>query len=124
MSSEHPMRISEKTGVAYDPSCVQHIVRVADDNIAKGMTFGVLDVESREITWLELANHDQAAFLTDVKAVIAYMERLRRKCSIGRLLAIKAQAQGQVITDNAEEAECSYTYEWALNPAEVSALLG
>ena len=124
MSSEHPMRISEKTGVAYDPSCVQHIVRVADDNITKGMTFGVLDVESREITWLELANHDQAAFLTDVKAVIAYMERLRSKCSIGRLLAIKAQAQGQVIKDNAEEAECAYTYEWALNPAEVSALLG
>ncbi len=124
MSSEHPMKISEKTGVAYDPSCVQHMVRVADDNIAKGFTFGVLEVESGEITWLELTNQDQAAIQTDAQAVTDYLDHLRAKCTIGKLLALKAQAQGLQIVDTADEADEAYTYEWALNPAEVTALLG
>ncbi|MDQ1166896.1 hypothetical protein QE431_003214 [Flavobacterium sp. SORGH_AS 622] len=53
MNSKHPMKISEKTGVAYDPSCVDHQVRVTQ-NVAKGLVFGVLDVAKREIVWLEM----------------------------------------------------------------------
>lgn len=124
MSSEYPMKISEKTGVAYDPSCVQHMVRVPDDNVSKGMTFGVLDVDKGEITWLELPNQDQAAFQTNARAVTDYLLKLRAKCSIGKLLSLKAQAQGLAVTDTADEADEVYTYEWALNPADVNTLLG
>lgn len=124
MNAEYPMKISEENGVAYDPSCVQHMVRVTDDNIAKGMIFGVLDVEKNEITWLELPNQCQATFQTDAKSVTDYLEHLRAKCSIGKLLSLKAQAQGLCTVDNADDADCAYTYEWALNPAEVNALLG
>lgn len=42
-----------KNGVAYDPSCVQHQVRVAE-NLMKGLVFGVLKVKEREIVWLEI----------------------------------------------------------------------
>ncbi|MFB9080969.1 hypothetical protein ACFFWB_26755 [Flavobacterium procerum] len=41
------MKISEKTGVAYDPSCVDHQVRVTQ-NVAKGLVFGVLDGAKRK----------------------------------------------------------------------------
>ncbi len=47
MDSAYPMTISESEGVAYDPSCVQHMVRISEDNLSKGLVFGVLDVEKR-----------------------------------------------------------------------------
>ncbi len=124
MNAENPMTISEETGVAYDLSCVQHMVRVADDNIAKGLTFGILDVAAREITWLELPNQTQAAFQTNALAVTDYLKHFRAKCTVGKLLSLKAKAQGLALAESAEQADEIYTYEWALNPAEVSALLG
>ena len=42
---------------------------------------------------------------------------------MGELLEIKAKAQGLTLTENADEADETYTYEWALNPAEVTQLL-
>ena len=54
MDSAHPMQISEEKGVAYDPSCVQHMVRISEGNLSKGLVFGVLDVAKREIIWLEM----------------------------------------------------------------------
>jgi len=36
---------------------------------------------------------------------------------------MKAEAQHLEIVENANEADEAYTYEWALNPAEVSGLL-
>lgn len=123
MSSENPMNISETNGVAYDPSCVQHVVRVADDNLSKGLVFGVLDVEKGEITWLELPNQNQTAFQTNSQAVTNFLQRLRAKCSVGQLLKIKAIAQNMQEVESAEFADEIYSYEWALNPAEVSALL-
>ena len=49
MDSANPMKISEEKGVAYDPSCVQHMVRISEGNLSKGLVFGVLDVAKREI---------------------------------------------------------------------------
>ena len=54
MNSAYPMEISEEKGVAYDPSCVQHIVHISEGNLSKGLVFGVLDVAKREIIWLEM----------------------------------------------------------------------
>lgn len=54
MNSANPMTISSDTGVAYDPSCVQHQVRVTQ-NLTKGLVFGVLDVKAAEkMVWLEM----------------------------------------------------------------------
>ena len=52
MDSKNKMTISE-SGVAYDPSCVQHQVRITQ-SLKKGLIFGVLKVQSGEITWLEM----------------------------------------------------------------------
>ena len=49
---------------------------------------------------------------------------MRDKLTIGQLLAMKQKAQGLTAVADAELADEKYTYEWALNPAEVSRLLG
>lgn len=123
MNSAYPMKVSEKTGVAYDPSCVQHMVRISESNLSRGLVFGVLDVDEREITWLEMPFISQNIQGCDFTAVNALLQRLRNKLSIGQLLEIKAEAQHLSLTPSPDEADEAYTYEWALNPAEVSALL-
>lgn len=123
MDSAYPMKVSEKTGVAYDPSCVQHMVRISESNLSRGLVFGVLDVDEREITWLEMPFISQNIQGCDFTAVNALLQRLRNKLSIGQLLEIKAEAQHLSLAPSPDEADEAYTYEWALNPAEVSALL-
>lgn len=123
MDSAYPMKVSEKTGVAYDPSCVQHMVRISESNLSRGLVFGVLDVDEREITWLEMPFIFQNIQGCDFTAVNALLQRLRNKLSIGQLLEIKAEAQHLSLAPSPDEADEAYTYEWALNPAEVSALL-
>lgn len=123
MNSAYPMKVSEKTGVAYDPSCVQHMVRISESNLSRGLVFGVLDVDEREITWLEMPFIFQNIQDCDFTAVNALLQRLRNKLSIGQLLEIKAEAQHLSLAPSPDEADEAYTYEWALNPAEVSALL-
>lgn len=123
MNSAYPMKVSEKTGVAYDPSCVQHMVRISESNLSRGLVFGVLDVDEREITWLEMPFISQNIQGCDFTAVNALLQRLRNKLSIGQLLEIKAEAQHLSPAPSPDEADEAYTYEWALNPAEVSALL-
>lgn len=123
MNSAYPMKVSEKTGVAYDPSCVQHMVRISESNLSRGLVFGVLDVDEREITWLEMPFISQNIQGCDFTAVNALLQRLRNKLSIGQLLEIKAEAQHLSLVPSPDEADEAYTYEWALNPAEVSALL-
>lgn len=123
MDSAYPMKVSEKTGVAYDPSCVQHMVRISESNLSRGLVFGVLDVDEREITWLEMPFISQNIQGCDFTAVNALLQRLRNKLSIGQLLEIKAEAQHLSPAPSPDEADEAYTYEWALNPAEVSALL-
>lgn len=123
MNSAYPMKVSEKTGVAYDPSCVQHMVRISESNLSRGLVFGVLDVDEREITWLEMPFISQNIQGCDFTAVNALLQRLRNKLSIGQLLEIKAEAQHLSLAPSPDETDEAYTYEWALNPAEVSALL-
>ena len=123
MDSAYPMKVSDKRGVAYDPSCVQHMVRVSEGNLSKGLVFGVLDVAKREIIWLEMPFTSQTLRGASGEVVEALLHRLETKLSVGELLEIKAKAQGLTLTENADEADETYTYEWALNSAEVTQLL-
>jgi hypothetical protein len=123
MSSAYPMTISNETGVAYDPSCVQHFVRISEGNLSKGLVFGVLDVVAREIYWLEMPFSGQTIENLDLKTMEALLNRLKNKLSIGKLLDLKREAQGLTLVNTAEEADEAYTYEWALNTANVNQLL-
>ena len=123
MDSAYPMKISEKKGVAYDPSCVQHIVRISEGNLSKGLVFGVLDVTKREIIWLEMPFTSQTLRGADSASVEALLHKLETKTTIGALLDMKAKAQNLVVMEKADEADEVYTYEWALNPAAVSTLI-
>jgi hypothetical protein len=122
MNSKNPMIISEKTGVAYDPSCVQHQVRITN-SLAKGLVFGVLDVAKNEIVWIEMPFGGQLAQNLDARSVSAMLSKLDSKLSIGNLLTIKAEAQNQSIVESAEEAEEVFTKEWGLNTAGVTKYL-
>ena len=123
MNSSHPMRLSEKTGVAYDPSCVQHMVRISESNLSKGLVFGVLDVKQREIVWLEMPFLGQTLQSLNAEAIEALLHRLQQKVTIGQLLTLKAQAQTLTLVDTPEQADEAYTLEWALDPAEVTRLI-
>ncbi|MBQ6310115.1 MAG: hypothetical protein IJK74_01000 [Bacteroidales bacterium] len=126
MNSANPMALSEETGVAYDPSTVQHIVRISEANLAKGLVFGVLDIAKKEILWLEMPFLGQFVGQLDTAAVEALYRRLANKISVGELLSLKAEAQGLAITDNEEDADPQdrYTYVWAMDASAVSRLLG
>ena len=94
MNSAYPMKISERTGVAYDPSCVQHQVRISQ-SLQKGLVFGVLKVKEREIVWLEIPFGGQTILSLDTQTIEKYIP----------------------------EADEIYTREWALNTAAVTKLL-
>ena len=121
MNSKNPMHISEKTGVAYDPSCVQHQVRITQ-GVSKGLVFGVLDVTAREIIWLEMPFQGQVVGNLDAKGVEALLGKLSVKLSVGNLLLAKAEAQGLALVATAEEADEVYTAQWAYNAAAVTQL--
>lgn len=125
MNSANPMQISDETGVAYDPSTVQHIVRISESNLSKGLVFGLLDIDQREITWLEMSFTAQWIAQLNVDAVEALLKRLKNKLSVGELLKIKAQAQQLTLASSPEEADpdLCYTYQWALDASAVSKLL-
>ncbi len=118
MESKYPMKISEKSGVAYDPSCVQHQIRITQ-TITKGLVFGVLDVQAREIVWLEMPFEGQVVQGLDYKGVKALLAKLKVKTSIGALLAIKAEAQGIELVENTTADEV-YDFNWAINAAAVT----
>jgi hypothetical protein len=120
MNSQFPMKISS-SGVAYDPTAVQHQVRITQ-TLMKGMVFGVLDVEKAEIVWLEMAFGGQIVQNLNVSGVEALINKLDAKLKIGELLALKAEVQELEIVSDAETADEVYDMNWALNTAEVSAL--
>ncbi|RPD41459.1 TerD family protein [Chitinophaga barathri] len=122
MNSAYPMKISEKTGVAYDPSCVQHQVRITQP-LAKGLAFGVLDVRNRYIVWLEMPFDGQLVGDMNYTSVGNLLVKLNAKISIGQLLRIKAMAQQLEAVKTAEEADEIYTLQWAMNTATVTKLL-
>ncbi len=121
MNSKHPMKISERTGVAYDPSCVDHQVRVTQ-NVAKGLVFGVLDIAKKEIIWLEMTFGGQVVQGLDYKGVKALLSKLSSKLNIGNLLVLKAEAQGLEIVETTVADEV-YDTQWAINSAAVTQLL-
>lgn len=123
MNSAYPMTISNETGVAYDPSCVQHLVRISEANLSKGMVFGVLDVAAREIYWLEMPFMGQTVRDLDLKTMESLLKRLQEKLSIGQLLDLKQEAQGLTLIDDKDKADEAYTYDWALDPVKVSMVL-
>lgn len=119
MAAKHPMTVSDATGVAYDPSTVQHMVRISESNLAKGLVFGVLDVQRREITWLEMPFDGQTVLSITPQTIDAYLRRLEAKPTIGQLLDIKAEVQHLQRTDTPDKADEAYTLLWAQNSAEV-----
>ena len=121
MNSKHPMKISKKTGVAYDPSCVQHQVRVTQQ-LTKGLVFGVLDVAAKEITWLELSFGGQVVQGLDAKGVELLLAKLNSRLNIGALLQLKAGAQNLVVVEDTAADEV-YDMTWAMDAAKVSQLL-
>ena len=123
MNSAYPMKVSNSNGVAYDPSTVQHIVRISEGNLSKGLVFGILDVAAREIVWLEMPFMGQTVLDADQKSIETLLFRLKEKLSIGQLLDLKREAQQLTLVEDKDSADEVYTYEWALNPAEVSGLL-
>ncbi|MBO2007892.1 hypothetical protein [Hymenobacter negativus] len=120
MSSQHPMQIAA-SGVAYDPSCVQHQVRVTQ-NLAKGLVFGILDVAQREIIWLEMPFQGQLVQNLNQAGVQTLLRKLESKLTIGQLLTVKAQAQNLELVGH-PEADETYTAAWAQNTATVTQLL-
>jgi len=106
MDSKHKMKVSERTGVAYDPSAVIHQVRIAQP-LQKGLLFGVLDVEAKEIIWMELPFQGQV-----VHALSTLLEKLNSKLTIGNLLVIKAEAQGLQIEADPALADEVYDMQW------------
>ena len=121
MNSKYPMKISERSGVAYDASCVDHQVRITQ-NVTKGLVFGVLDVAKREIIWLEMTFGGQVVQGLDYKGVQALLAKLSSKLNIGSLLTIKANAQNLQIVDTLDADEI-YDQKWAINAAAVTQLL-
>jgi hypothetical protein len=122
MDSQKPMSIDSQTGIAYDPSCVQHQVRITQ-SLAKGLVFGVLEVATRQIIWLEVEFSGQITLNLDTRTVEMLLKKLDAKLNIGALLQLKAKAQGLMFVDTAEAADEAYTAEWARNVAAVTQLL-
>lgn len=122
MNSKYRMSVSETSGVAYDPSCVQHQVRITQP-LTKGLVFGVLDVAGRDIIWLEQSFHGQTVTQFSATNVELMLNKLAAKTTIGRLLTLKAHAQNLAIVENVAEADEVYSRDWAMNHAAVSQLL-
>ncbi len=111
MNSRNPMKISSKTGVAYDPSCVIHQIRVSQ-SAQKGLVFGVLDVCHSVIIWLEMPFLGQHIGNLSIKNVETLLKKLEAKTTIGRLLKLRADVQNLNITTR-EEAEEVFDLKWA-----------
>jgi len=74
------------------------MVTIASNNLSKGLAFGVLDVDKREITWLELPLSGPTVQWLNNGSVELLLQQLRNKPTIGELLQLKAKAQGIEIT--------------------------
>ena len=120
MNSFYKMRVSSN-GVAYDPTQVQHQIRIKK-TLTKGMVFGVLDIQKRQIIWLEMAFGGQVVQNMDFRTVEGLIQKLDAKLKIGDLLRLKAKMQGLKIVNLSAAADEVYDMDWALNTAEVSKL--
>ncbi|MFN8395953.1 MAG: hypothetical protein U0176_15050 [Bacteroidia bacterium] len=121
MDCRKKMHVSEATGVAYDPSTVQHQVRITQ-SLAKGLIFGLLEMQTSEIIWMEMPFSGQTVMSMDQNAPTTLLRKLNAKLTVGSLLKIKAEAQGIQLVD-ALPADEEYTPQWAQNAAAVTQLL-
>jgi hypothetical protein len=120
MNSKSRMKITKK-GVAYDPTAVQHQVRIKK-SITKGIVFGILDIQQREVIWLEMSFDGQVVQNMNSIDVKTLLRKLDAKLKVGTLLELKAKVQGLTIVEDAALADEVYDMNWALNTAEVSKL--
>ncbi|WP_020529814.1 hypothetical protein [Flexithrix dorotheae] len=120
MNSKDKMDISHK-GVAYDPTAVQHQVRIKQ-SLTKGMVFGVLDVEKKEIIWMEMNFGGQVVQNMNQETLEGLLQKLDAKLKVGDLLKLKAEVQQLEVVTEPEQADEVYDLNWALNTAEVSKL--
>lgn len=121
MNAKYPMKVSQKTGVAYDPSCVMHQIRITRP-LQKGLLFGILDVQKEEVIWLELPFNGQTIFQTKPEDFEAILAKLNSKVTIGKLLKIKQETQKYQLVDNPELADEIYDLKWAKDFSQVNAL--
>jgi hypothetical protein len=98
-------------------------VRISEGNLSKGLVFGVLDIDTAKITWLEMPFGGQIARNVDLETLEGFLQKLSARTSIGEILKIKANAQNIQIVDNQLDAEEVFDYQWALDTAKVSGLL-
>ncbi|CAA6821344.1 MAG: Unknown protein [uncultured Sulfurovum sp.] len=122
MNSKDEMTISKKTGVAYDPSTVQHQIRISN-KLSEAIVFGVLDVKNREITWLEMDFNGQTIQSMDTQGVRSLLTKLESKMSVGELVKLKTEAQGLRRLASSEEADEVYDAAWVQDTAKVTQLL-
>ncbi len=120
MDSENEMTITT-AGVAYDPSCVQHQVRIGK-GLTKGLVFGVLELASREIIWLEMPFQGQVVGQMNFDMVQALLRKLESKLSVGNMLRMKAAAQELQEVAHPSMADEAYTAVWAKDAAAVTQL--
>lgn len=120
MDSTNEMKVTD-AGVAYDPSCVQHQVRIGK-GLTKGLVFGVLEVATREIIWLEMPFQGQVAGQLDVAMVQMLLRKLKSKLSVGNMLRMKAEAQALEEVAHPSMADEAYTAIWAKDAAAVTQL--
>lgn len=109
MDSTNPMKVDNESGVAYDPSTVEHQVRVPDRSLSKGLVFGVLEVERCRIIWLEMPMSGRLALSLSPEALKDTLRRLHDSISIGELLELKADAWEMTRTEDAKKADLAFT---------------
>lgn len=120
MDSRHPMAVSDATGVAYDPSTVQHMVRISTTNLMRGLIFGFMDLRERFIYWVEMPLTSRIAAQLNPADIMAYIRRLRARPTIGQMLQDRAAIQHTPLTDDPAAAATAYTTRWAYDPAAVA----
>ena len=122
MDSKHKMKVSERSGVAYDPSCVIHQIRISQP-LQKGLVFGVLDISEHKIIWLEQPFVGQTIWSLCFEDVETLLKKLSAKISVGEILKIKAKAQSLEVVETIENADFVYNVEWARKPENINSLL-
>jgi len=122
MDSKHKMKVSERSGVAYDPSCVIHQIRISQP-LQKGLVFGVLDISEQKIIWLEQPFVGQTIWSLCFEDVETLLKKLSAKISVGEILKIKAKAQSLEVVETMENADFVYNVEWARKPENINGLL-
>lgn len=126
MNAANPMKVSEETGVAFNPAAVQHMVRIPDALLGRGLVFGTLDLAKRQIIWLEQQSNSQTVMGLDAAGVSDYLSRLSNKISVGRALRAMADARGWEIvpeTDASVPDVTVFDSSWAADLPAVTSLL-